>query len=899
MAVRRTKPRSNRKPPQQSLPDGDDGPARFADTSEIQFDFSSERPASPKRAIQRASRPTAPPSDSRTTPAEEVPRVDITAAAESLRASRDEGDGDGADAPEASTAAPQAPAVGENGESDRRRARISREVPAPPRPKTGGGNGRDGGGGNGKPPTVTLPPPPAPPVSPPPRNRPRLKKLRMLFVLAGLAFLAMVSTVFGMMMAVSQDLPEIETFAQFKAEKNSVLLDDTGASLGTLTSNENRIVLTSGQISQNVKSAVVAIEDKRFYEHGGVDFQGIARALVEDVLHQGATQGASTITEQFVKNALDAQGSRTVFEKLREAALAYHLEKKWSKDKILTEYLNTIYFGEGAYGIESAARTYFGWAHPGCGSSSESCASVLLPGEAATLAGIISSPSAYDPKLHPLAAKERRDEVLQNMLDQGLITQTDYDTAIRTAMPAPSQIHPPTIDSKSPYFTTWLRQQLVDKYGPGKAFFGGLKVHTTLDLGLQDAVQNSISNRLGAIAPTGSAVVLNNKTGAVKAMVGGPGYSTQQFNIATQGARQPGSSWKLFDLVSALKLGHSPSEVWSSQPKTFYFGKHHKQTFVVHNDENNYSGSLSLTSATEYSDNSVFADLSLHLLKGFQKSTRYIARTAHEMGITSPVSINPAMVIGGLKQGVNPLEMAHAYSTLATNGKRVSGTLAANPGDPVAYTKVEDDNNHVIKDGQNKLVENQVIPASVAETAKGMLGYVVSGGTGVNAQVSGYTVWGKTGTTENNGDAWFCGTIEDMTACVWVGHADSVTPMTTDYNGGPVMGGTYPALIWHDIAEAWLSYKQNIAAIKAARKAGNSSGSSSSTSSSGYSTTPSYSAPAPAAPAPTTGGGGGGGGNSAAPATAAPAAPAPAAPAPSSPAPSSGSLPTGGAGPAG
>jgi penicillin-binding protein 1A len=252
---------------------------------------------------------------------------------------------------------------------------------------------------------------------------------------------------------------------------------------------------------------------------------------------------------------------------------------------------------------------------------------------------------------------------------------------------------------------------------------------------------------------------------------------------------------------------------------------------------------------------------------------------------------------------VNPLEMAHAYATLATNGKRVSGTLSPDPGvDPVAFTKVEDDNNHVIKDGQNKLITKQVIPSSVAETAKSMLGYVVSGGTGVHAQVSGYTVWGKTGTTENNGDAWFCGTIEDMTACVWVGHADSVTPMSTDYNGGPVMGGTYPALIWHDIAEAWLSYKQNIAALEAARKAGNSSGSSSSTSSTGsYSTTPSYSAPAPStAPPSSTSTGGGGAGNTAAPATAAPAAPAPAAPAPSSsPAPSSGSLPTGGASPTG
>src|SRR2546421_3583327 len=256
------------------------------------------------------------------------------------------------------------------------------------------------------------------------------------------------------------------------------------------------------------------------------------------------------------------------------------------------------------------------------------------------------------------------------MLAQGYMTQRDYNTALRTAMPAPTQIKPPTIDSKSPYFTTWLRQQLVDKYGPGKAFFGGLKVHTTLDLGLQQATESAISSWLGGIAPTGSAVVIDNKTGAVKAMVGGPGYDTQQFNIATQGARQPGSSWKLYDLVSALELGHSPDEVWSSQPKVFHFGRHGKQLFVVHNDENSYLGSASLATATEYSDNSVFADLSLHLKKTPGQSTHYIARTAHRMGITSPISTNPAMVIGGLKEGVNPLEMAHAYATLCTHDDR-------------------------------------------------------------------------------------------------------------------------------------------------------------------------------------------------------------------------------------
>ncbi|HEY3553141.1 MAG TPA: biosynthetic peptidoglycan transglycosylase, partial [Solirubrobacterales bacterium] len=248
---------------------------------------------------------------------------------------------------------------------------------------------------------------------------PRLKKLRILFVLLGLGMLAVVSMIFGMMAAISQDLPAIYDFAQYKASKNSEVLDDNGEVIGTLTSDQNKILLSSGQISPNVKNAVVSIEDARFYEHNGVDFRGIARALVSDIASGSAQQGASTITEQFVKNALEAEGSRTVLEKFREAALAYRLEKHWSKEKILTEYLNTIYFGEGAYGIEAAARTYFGAAHPGCGTPTEPCASVLDPWEAALLAGIIASPSAFDPKVYPENALGRRNLVLEKMYEHG------------------------------------------------------------------------------------------------------------------------------------------------------------------------------------------------------------------------------------------------------------------------------------------------------------------------------------------------------------------------------------------------------------------------------------------------------------------------------------------------
>jgi penicillin-binding protein 1A len=660
------------------------------------------------------------------------------------------------------------------------------------------------------------------------RTKPRLKKLRVLFVLLGLAVLAVVSMVFGMMMAVSQDLPAIYNFAQFKASKNSEVFDASGEPIGTLTSNQNKILLTSGQISPNVKNAVVSIEDARFYEHSGVDFQGIGRALIRDILSQSAAQGASTITEQFVKNALAAQGSRTLFEKFREAALAYRLERHWSKDKILTEYLNTIYFGEGAYGIEAAARTYFGRAHPGCGTATEPCAAVLEPWEAATLAAIIASPSAYDPKIYPENALMRRNIVLEKMYEQGYITQTQLEEGSQQALPAPSEIEPPKLDSRAPYFTSWLRQQLVDRYGAAKAFFGGLKVKTTLDLRLQNAAEEAVNSYLGYLPPTASVVVLDNKTAGVKAMVGGPNFETKPFNLATLGHRQPGSSIKPFTLITALEEGISPETVYESAPQEFHFGKHGQETFVVHNDEDSYLGSCSIICATTYSDNSIYAQLALEGLQGktIEDRTRSIAATIHKMGYRDPISTNPAMVLGGLKEGVTPLGWAYAYMTIANDGDRVSGTLAPEPGDsPVAYTQVEDQDGHTIKGGDNDSTHEQVLSESTASEAKSILETVVSSGTGTHANIGAPGQWGKTGTTENNGDAWYCGATEEVTACVWVGYADTTTPMTTLYNGGPVMGGTFPALIWASVISAWESIKAERASESAAEKAARAKGS--------------------------------------------------------------------------
>ncbi len=524
-------------------------------------------------------------------------------------------------------------------------------------------------------------PPPATKPAPEKPRRPRLKKLRILFVLLGLAVLGLVSFVFGMMAAVAQDLPAIYNFAQYKASRNSVVVGDNGEELGTLTSDQNKILLNSSQISPNAKNAVVSIEDSRFYEHSGVDFRGIGRALVHDILSQSAEQGASTITQQFVKQALEAESSRTILEKFREAALAYRLEKHWSKDKILTEYLNTIYFGEGAYGIEAAARTYFGAAHPGCGTSTEPCAAVLEPYEAAMLAAIIQSPSAYDPKIYPENALARRNLVLEKMYEQDYISEEQMIEGQRHALPPPSSIEPPTFESKAPYFVAYLRQQLLERYGASKAFYGGLKIKSTLDLQLQEAAEETIASYLGYLPATASVVVIDNHNAAIKALVGGSDFKSTPFNLATQGRRQPGSSIKPFTLMTALEEGISPATTYESAVQEFHFGKHGKEVFVVHNDEDSYLGSCSIECATTYSDNSIYAQLGLEGLEGktVEDRTRSIARTIHAAGYSDPVSTNPAMVLGGLKEGVSPLGWAYAYSTIGNNGDRVSGTLAPAP----------------------------------------------------------------------------------------------------------------------------------------------------------------------------------------------------------------------------
>jgi penicillin-binding protein 1A len=676
-------------------------------------------------------------------------------------------------------------------------------------------SGAPDGAGNGA--TVVALRPHRRRVHKPPRHHLRIRKLRLFALLLGLGILAAVSTVFGMMMAVASDLPELEQ----PATRNSVIYDRDGHRIGVLTGNEKRLFLREDQIAPVMKHAIIAIEDRRFYTNDGVDLRGIGRALYQDVVQQRVVQGGSTITQQFVKNALAAQDERTVFQKLREAALAYHLTRKWSKEQILRNYLNTIYFGNGAYGIEAAARTYFQASHPGCDEKrGVNCAARLEPHEAALLAGMVASPTAYDPIANPEAALARRTLVLKYMLQQDFLTQDQYDTANEQALPDRGDLQPPAEDTTYPYFTSWIKQQVVDRLGGGQegarlAFEGGLRVRTTIDgelqVAAQDAIENWLPNREG---PRAALVAIHNDTGEVRAMVGGDDYNELPFNLATQGQRQPGSAIKPFILAEALRQGVSPNSVWASKKMTFDVPKS-KEVFTVNNYEGAYSGITTLARATTFSDNAVFAQV------GIKIGTRKIARLAERMGIRTNVSSNWAMTLGGLEEGVTPLDMAHAYETFASGGDLVYGTLSPgsdNPRDerapgPVGINRIEHEEDDdewkpiTLPDGEravNRRRTRNVLEQDVAEQVTSLLSNVVKVGTGTRAQVGDLAISGKTGTTEGYGDAWFVGWTPEYTIAVWVGYPNEFKSMETEFQGEPVAGGTFPAGIFKTFVEAIL-----------------------------------------------------------------------------------------------
>jgi penicillin-binding protein 1A len=610
-----------------------------------------------------------------------------------------------------------------------------------------------------------------------PTGRRRIRKLRLAALLVILFFLALIAFTFGFIRAAASEIGYLDPAAQHP-DVNTILYASNGRTvLAVLSGEESRVLVDTEDIAPIMRQAIVSVEDQRFFEHNGIDLKGVLRALWADVSHGSLVEGGSTITQQFVKNAY-IRNERSFARKVREAALAWQLESKWkSKDRILTAYLNTIYFGNGAYGIQQAARTYF---HKG--------ARYLQLSEAALLAGIPSDPSLYDPVSNPRTARTRRQHVLAQMLGQGKITRFDYEQANKAPLPRPEDVKPPDKQGPAQYFVNYVKDQLVATYGAGQVFGGGLKVTTTIDLKMQKRARAAIERVLrDPDGPAAALVAIDPRTGAVKAMFGGRNFRESQFNLAAQAERQPGSAFKPIVLATAMREGISPQTEIESKPAYIDAGD---RIWKVTNYDHTYLGRVSLANAIVTSDNSVYARLTDIV------GPKAIVKTAHALGIKSPLDAYFSIGLGF--EAVNPLEMARAYATFANDGRRIDSSLFGDV--PRVVEQVDHIRNDRLEPNVPKLVE--VLEPGQAELMTDMLENVVRFGTGTRAAVPGVEVAGKTGTTDNYGDAWFVGYTPELVVAVWVGYPDRLRPMLYEFGGDPVAGGTLPALIWKEFVSS-------------------------------------------------------------------------------------------------
>lgn len=563
--------------------------------------------------------------------------------------------------------------------------------------------------------------------------------------------------------------------------QNSIIFDDQGRPITSLHAAENRTVIPLSEVPRSVRDAVVAIEDQRFYVHAGVDVKAILRAAYDDSKGNGVVQGASTITEQLVKNTITGN-ERTLGRKVKDAILAYQVERRYTKAQILEMYLNTVYFGQGAYGIQAAARTYF---------SVPARKLTLVQG--ALLAGLIASPSTFDPVFNPELAVARRNVVLARMRALSMIDRAEFMEAVAAKL---------KLDRRregrypAPYFVDYVKRWFLSNPAFGSTyerrynllFGGGLRIYTTVDLRLQRLAEEAVDSILTFKAdPYGAMTVIDPATGAIRAMVGGRDYFGKgkfaKLNLATGGAtgRQAGSSFKPFALVTALNEGFSPNQVFSAPPHINIRlpSGYSPPIWSVNNYEGEGGGSMTLEQATIDSVNTVYAQLIM------QEGPGNVVATAHRMGITSPLRAYPSAVLG--TNEVNTLDMASAFGSIDTLGRRVP---------PIGVWRITDAAGRVVyqADPQPK----QVVNPGVAWTTLQILQKVVSQGTGTAASF-GRPVAGKTGTAQNWTNAWFVGMIPQLVGAVWVGFPQGQIPMTYPRVRLPrVLGGTWPAEIWHN-----------------------------------------------------------------------------------------------------
>jgi penicillin-binding protein 1A len=552
--------------------------------------------------------------------------------------------------------------------------------------------------------------------------------------------------------------------------------------LGVIPAERNRQVVALDEISPWLVKATVAIEDRRFYEHGGIDAEGIARALWRDLQAGSVVEGGSTITQQLVRT-LYISNERTVERKLTEACLAMRLDGAWSKQRILATYLNSVFYGNFAYGAEAAARTYF----------SRPARWLTLP-QAALLAGLTQAPTTYNPLVDPAQARARRNVVLLSMLEEGMITRGQY----RYARRQPVGLEPGTLYAqiREPYFFGYVRDQLVKAYGAETVRSGGLQVYTTIEPRWQRLARQAISGTLTrATDPAAAIVSVSPSTGAIRAMTAiVPGRANNQFNLLSQARRQPGSTFKTLVLAAAVEQGLDPSSTYYvSAPFTY------RPTpdgdcddgswWCVKTYDSSYSGWTSVERATLSSDNSVYAQLTLDV------GPARVASVARRLGVRTPLDVRgafvPAMGLGSV--AVSPLDMASAYATLAAGGVYV---------EPTAIRKVilrgKPDDRWATRHRRTR-----VIPDGVASVVTRILEDNVRYGTGTRAALD-RPVAGKTGTTDEHADAWFVGYTPGVSTAVWMGYTRGEVPMT-NVHGISVSGGSFPAEIWRRFMEPALA----------------------------------------------------------------------------------------------
>ncbi|AGB41966.1 penicillin-binding protein, 1A family [Halobacteroides halobius DSM 5150] len=637
------------------------------------------------------------------------------------------------------------------------------------------------------------------------------QKIKQLTITALILFIAIgMGTTIGIITWVIQTSPNVADYGHWQTSEATIVYDSNGDVLTKLYQ-ENRIYVPISKIPKHLQNAVVSIEDARFWEHHGIDPIGIMRAIYVDLKHMAKVQGASTITQQLAKNALLTH-KKTFTRKFQEMYIALQFERMYTKKEILEFYLNEIFLGYNAYGVQSAANYYF-----------NKDVQDLTLAESALIAGLIKAPNYYSPYQNKKAARHRRNVVLNQMLEYGYITAKQA----RKAKAQPINLERPTddTDENAPYFVRYVRNKLIDKFGAKQVYNGGLRVYTTLDPSMQAKAKATVDKAiktgyiptvnkkagLGKRQPQLALVTIEPSSGHIKALIGGRGHD--KFNRAIQANRQPGSAFKPFVYATAMKEGMSPGSVIDDTLKEYKTGLETEKTWIPENYNDKYLGPTTLRIGLAKSINVMAVKL---LDKVGVNDT---ITTAKGLGIKSlvPQDQNLAIALGGLTKGVTPLEMAEAYGVFANQGIKVK---------PIAITKVYDSYGNIIwnHEAQKEAQKSLALDKSIAYLVTDMLQSAVARGplvwgTGWRAKLN-RPMAGKTGTTSNYSDAWFVGYTPDLVTSIWIGEDEPTRMEYVKKNkaGKPIMKNGKPVteiISSGEAAALWGNYMEKVVKNKA------------------------------------------------------------------------------------